>query len=129
MQKFLFKTLIKSIKINSSQCNTICLFPESGNYIKSSLPSILNKNNNRIKSFKMKNCNNSIIINENEFVLSDRNSLCFVKIKSTNKFKIQEINKAHRAKINSIIKGIYENQIISSDINGNIRFCPKRFQK
>ena len=121
--KPLFKNLIKVIEINTSlyqPCNKICLFPESGNYIETSFPSIYDKNNNRIKSFKIKSCNNIAIINENEFVLNENNTLNFVRIENGNKYRFQKIKT--KLKINSIIKGLNENQIISSDNNGNIKF-------
>ena len=106
--------------------NEICLFPNSGNYIESSCPSIFDKNHNLIISFDdIGFCEHMYILSNNFVILSQKNILLLLRIIDINqkKYKFQTFkNKYKDETIKKIIKGLNQDEIITSDIKGNISF-------
>ena len=118
------KKEIKSIK-TSKPINEICLFPESGNYIESSGPKIFDKNNNLIISLdNVGFCEHICILSENLVILSQKNILSLLRIINIkqNQYKINNFTNNKNNIIKKIIKGLNDNEIITSDVKGNIWF-------
>ena len=119
------KTDFKTIK-TKKPINEICLFPKSGNYIESSGPKIYDKNHNLIMSFdNIGFCEHICIMNENLVILSQKNVFIFLRIINTkqNIYKFTTFKNSFRNEvIKKIIKGLNEDEIITSDVQGNIVF-------
>ena len=115
---------IKSIKTDKA-INNICLFPESGYYMENKGPSIFDRNHKLIKTFsEIGFCNCLSLIKENVIALSQKNTLLILKINNIkeNKYQIETLTDLHEYDIKKIIRGMYEDEIITCDIKGNIKF-------
>ena len=117
------KKEFKTIK-TKKPVNEICLFPESGNYIESSGPKIFDKYHNLIKSFdEIGFCEHICIINENFLILTQKNIFILLRIINAkeNIYKYNTFkNSLKNETIKKIIKGLNQDEIITSDVNGNI---------
>ena len=123
---------IKNIKIEFKKIKTkkpineIYLFSMSGNYIESSGPKIFDKNHNLIISFDdIGFCDHICIITENLLVISQKNILILLRIINAkqNEYKFKKFNNTLKNEsIKKIIRGLKENEIITSDVKGNIGF-------
>ena len=115
----------KTIK-TKKPVNEICLFPESGNYIESSGPKIFDKYHNLIKSFdEIGFCEHICIINENFLILTQVNNFILLRIINAkqNLYKYNTFkNTLKNETIKKVIKGLNPDEIITSDVNGNIGF-------
>lgn len=119
------KKEFKTIK-TKKPVNEICLFPESGNYIESSGPKIFDKYHNLIKSFdEIGFCEHICIIKENFLILTQKNIFILLRIINAkeNIYKYNTFkNTLKNETIKKIIKGFNQDEIITSDVNGNIGF-------
>ena len=112
-----------SIKTNKA-VNDICLFPESGNFIESSGPSIFDKENNLIKTFlDIGFCDHLLVINENIIILIQKNNIIILKLINIekNNYQFKKFEKSHNNIIKKVIKGP-NNKIITIDSKGNCKF-------
>lgn len=113
---------IKLIQTNRA-INDICLFPETGNYIETSGPSIYDCNHNLIKTFsELEPCSHLCIIKDDLIALSNFNSILIIRIIDNIKYEVKTLKDWHSGEIKKIIKGSHDNKIISSDVLGNIQF-------
>ena len=115
---------IKAISINKP-INDVCLFPESGYFMESSGPSIYDKNHKFIKTFtEIGFCDHITLIKENLIALSQKTTLLILKINDIeeDKYQIEILTDLHEFNIKKIIKGVNEDEIITCDIKGNIKF-------
>ena len=119
------KNEFKKIK-TKKPINEIHLFSMSGNYIESSGPKIFDKNHNLIISFDdIGFCDHICIITENLLVISQKNILILLRIikAKQNEYKFKKFNNTLKNEsIKKIIRGLKENEIITSDVKGNIGF-------
>ena len=122
------KDMEKEFKIIKTKkpVNEICLFPESGNYIESSGPKIFDKNHNLIKSFdEIGFCEHICKINENFVILTQKNIFILLRIINAkqNLYKYNTFkNTLKNETIKKVIRGLNQDEIITSDVNGNIGF-------
>lgn len=104
--------------------NDLCFFPETGNFIESSGPSIFDKNYKLVKTFtEIGFCDHVSVITNNLVIMSQKqNILVLYLLDIENNNYIYEIfNKSHKYVIKKIIKGQNQNEIITSDAKGNIK--------
>ena len=115
---------IKTFKVNRP-INDVCLFPESGYFMESSGPSIYDKNLKFVKTFtELGFCDHITLIKEKLIALSQKNTLLILKINDIeeDKYQIETLTDLHEDNIKKIIKGLNEDEIITCDIKGNIKF-------
>ena len=119
------KSEFKTIK-TKKPVNEICLFPKSGNYIESSGPKIFDKNHNLIIFLEhIGFCEHICIINEHLVVLSQRNYLILLRLIHIKQgfYEYKSFNNTLKnITIKKIVRGLNEDEIITTDIKGNIGF-------
>ena len=104
--------------------NDLCFFPETGNFIESSGPSIFDKNYKFVKTFtEIGFCEHVSVITNNLVVMSQKQNILVLYLLDieNNNYIYEKFNKSHKYVIKKIIKGQNQNTIITSDAKGNIK--------
>ena len=104
--------------------NDLCFFPETGNFIESSGPSIFDKNYKLVKTFtEIGFCDHISVIKNNLVVMSQKQNILVLYLLDieNNNYIYEKFNKSHKHEIKKVIKGQNQNEIITSDAKGNVK--------
>ena len=104
--------------------NDLCFFPEIGNFIESSGPSIFDKNYKLVKTFsEIGFCDHVSVITNNLVVMSQKQNILVLYLLDieNNNYIYEKFNKSHKHEIKKVIKGQNQNEIITSDAKGNVK--------